>query len=717
MLQAALEYLSFGWPVIPLKSKKDQLLPSWKPYQERLPTEEEVRAWWTAWPDAWIGLVLGEASGIVRLDADGPVPPELLEGFDCTAEFKSPNGRGWLFQYNPAFTEGRHAFWTGSGSHEELRYQSNGCYTVLPPSPGYEWVRNNVEPIPQKLCDTLLSLETAKALKELEREYAPSSAVPEPSVMLEALAFVPADDRDTWLKVGFALHSVGNEYLEKWVVWSRSSEKFVEGECERLWGAFKPNGGITARYITHLARRHGWYNPKFHEPLTDVGNGRVLARTMMGRILYCREWNRWLAWNGEKWLEDGQLIVELAAKNAIRERYEKTISSALKALLIQDPARRKDKEEKIKKVLGWCKKSEEAKHVFASIDMAKSEPGMNASFRELNRHPWLLNCANGVLDLKSGELLPHDADLRMTQQCPTEYHEKAVCPRWEQFLQEVFDGDNELVLTMQRLLGYCITGVVQDHVLPIFHGSGRNGKSTIARALLYILGPDYCCTAPSGFLALSKNEQHPTKLVLLYGKRLVFDVETGDSTRLNEEMVKRLTGGDNVTARKMYENFWEFEPTHKILLLTNHEPTVKGSDTAVWSRLKKWPFAVSFEGREEPGLDASLKAEAQGILAWMVRGCFEWQEKGLGESKAVKAATSAYQAEQDIIAQFAAMCLTADLNGKIRVDELVKLYINWCVNNGHRPANTQTFGRRMTNMGYILDENRKFRLGIVPAKG
>lgn len=719
MLSAALEYRSRGWCIVPLRNKRRPLV-KLKPYQERSSTEEELHRWWGEHPDAWIGVMLGRASGIVRLDADGPVPAELLSCLPDTASFSTPSGgRGWLFAYDEGLPVGREVLWQGSGSHEELRYQSTACYTVLPPSPGYSWLSEAVPaPLPAQLKDMLLSSAAAQVLRALERDYASTAAVPEPSVMLEALQQVPADDRDMWIKVGFALHSAGDEYLEHWVAWSRTSSKFVDGECEKLWSSFRRDGGITPRYITCLAKRFGWHSPKFHEPLTDVGNGRVLARAVAGRGLYCREWDRWLVWDGKRWYEDGQLEIEAAAKKTLRDRYQAALKSyAAKLARCSDVAEYKRVEATMKRVLGWCMKSEDARHIHASISMARSEPGAYTTFRKFNCHPYLLNCANGTLDLRSGELLPHDPELMLTQLCPTDYDSDAQCPRWEQFMSEVFDSDSELVESAQRLFGYCLTGSVDAHVLPIFHGTGRNGKSTVERALKAVLGSDYCCTAPQNFLAMSRFEQHPTKLVVLYAKRLVFDVETGDAMRLNEELVKRLTGGDPVQARKLYEDFWEFDPTHKLVMLTNNEPHVAGTDIAIWSRLKKWPFNVSFLGREEHGLDDRLRAEAPGILAWLVHGCFEWQRLGLGEPKAVAAATAAYRHEQDHVGLFVEASLTRDPTGRIRTDELMRLYTLWCVANGHRPLNVSAFGRRMTALGIAIDSDggRKYRVGAVPS--
>jgi putative DNA primase/helicase len=199
---------------------------------------------------------------------------------------------------------------------------------------------------------------------------------------------------------------------------------------------------------------------------------------------------------------------------------------------------------------------------------------------------------------------------------------------------------------VQRLIGYCITGSTREQVLPIFWGEGSNGKSTLLDTLKLALGVDYASTAPPGMILQKKNDSHPTELAGLCGKRMVTAIETEENQRLNEPLVKQLTGSDSICARRMRENFWEFKPTHKLILCTNHEPRV-GDDFAIWRRLVMVPFTVQFwnpekgetgpeELKRDNDLPKRLESCLEGVLAWAVRGAIEWFKGGLGVDEKVK---------------------------------------------------------------------------------
>jgi putative DNA primase/helicase len=481
------------------------------------------------------------------------------------------------------------------------------------------------------------------------------------------------------------------------------------GECEAIWASFKRNGKITVRSLLYLARQDGWKPRRLHEPLTDVGNGRSLARECAGSAAYCRTWNKWLAWDGKRWRLDGEFEVLAVAKRIIRGRYDRAVDS-LRRLGAEEE--QKSKIQSINRVLRWCMESEDARHIHAALDMSRSEPGILVEADIVDQHKMILNCKNGVLDLVTMKLYPHNAALYLTQYCPTEYFEEAICPRWEQFVLEIFNGDAELVQWVQRFLGYCLTGSTAEHILPIMYGTGRNGKSTLIKTVMAVLGGDYAGTTPSGFLAFTRQDQHPTKIVELYRKRFVADLETSDGMKLNEELVKRITGGDELKARRMHEDFWSFYPTHKLVLATNYEPKIRGSDTAIWARIKKLPFAVSFEGREDKDLDNKLALEASGILRWMVIGCMEWQKVGLGTSAAVSDATKEYRSEQDSVAAFMNERTERQANNLIKKADFIAAYKQWCVINGIDPVSAKAFGQAMLSHSVQHDESGRHYVGV-----
>jgi putative DNA primase/helicase len=241
--------------------------------------------------------------------------------------------------------------------------------------------------------------------------------------------------------------------------------------------------------------------------------------------------------------------------------------------------------------------------------------------------------------------------------CPTRYDADAACPTWLRCLSEWLNRGEELMRYVQRLSGYGLTGDVREQLLAILWGEGSNGKSTFVNTLLHVLGDEYGGTPPRSLFVSSKWERHPAELMTLRGRRLMIAQETDAGAQLAEAMIKQLTGGDVITGRGMYENFQSFTPTHKLMLCTNYKPEVRGTDYAIWRRLKLIPFVVRFEGTQmDTGLGEKLKAEAPGILAWMVRGCLDWQRSGMQEPEVVKIATKAYSDEQDVIGRFLAEC-------------------------------------------------------------
>lgn len=704
MLDKALEYYERGWSVIPLQHKKTPLI-SWQPFTATRPTVKQITEWWTTWPDAWIGVALGPVSDLIRIDADGNAALyqlSLLGDLPPTAEFITPSGgRGWLYKCPPGLKTS--VQWTGSNAHEEVRLQSQGAYTVIPPSPGYSWVNGSeITRAPDWIWDQAVKQE----LLRLEREITPSIIQPVDHMILEALqhlALSRCDQRDSWIRVGMALHSAGDHFLKDWIEWSSKSIKFSPGECERLWLTFRRTAGISARTILYWAREDGWRPPHFHELMTDTGNCRILARMCQGKVHYVKEWNTWISWTGVYWKQKGDFEVMMLAKQAVYERRERACKSLLK-LGPED----KFKAEGIIKVIKWCHASESSARLHASVDLARSEPNVAIDYTVFNKRPWLLNCPNGIIELNTGILRPHSAEDYLTQLCPTIYSSSATAPRWEKFLLEVFDNNTELISWLQRFLGYCLTGHIREHILPIFYGTGRNGKTTIIKTICSVLGPDYAGTTPSGFLVQSKGEQHPTKIADLYGKRFAADLETDADARLNETLIKRLTGGDDLKARRLYEDFWEFTPTHKLVLATNHEPQVQGTDTAIWSRLKLVPFIISFAGREDRTLTEVLALESEGILRWLIEGCELWVRHGLGEPAAIKKATSEYRSEQNEVAKFLTTYYKPNETCKARKTAVTSKYTLWCRDNQVKQVNSKAFGMELRKLGINCDHNFYF---------
>ncbi len=473
--------------------------------------------------------------------------------------------------------------------------------------------------------------------------------------------------------------------------------------------------------------------PPANEHLTDLGNARRLVRDHGRDLRHCHPWRKWLVWDERRWKLDDSGEPARRAKAVVWAMFDEAIVLIREAQAELKSANDDEEKEraataKLKRandLMKWAVKSESRERLAAVITVGESEPGVPILPADLDADRMLLNCANGTVDLRTGELREHRREDRLTALCPTAFDPDAKCPEWERALSNIFPatgdaaeepGNPQLIGFVQRLIGYCLTGSVDEQVLPILWGGGANGKTTVINAVADTVGPDYIMRAPPGFLMLSKSERHPTELADLFGKRLVAMMESAEGRRLDEESAKALTGGDRIRARRMREDFWEFAPTHKIIVCTNHRPKIRGTDHGIWRRLRLVPFTAQFWNPDEPAkagedrpehlrqdkqLAAKLRAQAPGILAWLVRGCLTWQREGLGNVEDVGTATADYRAEQDLLAAFLAeCCLTGKSEYKVRSTPLYEAFRKWAEAGGERAVSRRDFGTAMTERGY-----------------
>lgn len=329
---------------------------------------------------------------------------------------------------------------------------------------------------------------------------------------------------------------------------------------------------------------------------------------------------------------------------------------------------------------------------------------------EWDLHPTLLAVENGVLDLETGSFRAGKQSDYIKTVCPHAYDPEAMCPVWEKFLQDIFDNDLELVDYIQRLLGFCTSGLTTEHILPVFWGAGRNGKGTLLETLGYVLGPLAGPVQAEMLLDQSKQRSSagPTSdIMALRGRRFAWASETAEGKKLSSSRIKWLTGGDTLVGRPPYgKREITFRATHKIVLMTNHKPQADADDFALWDRIHLVPFLKSFVDKPEQdneflrdtALPVKLQAEASGILAWLVHGFRQWREHGLNPPDCIKNATLEYQKSEDLVLLFLEEACEQGEGKMIRASAFHSLYVEWCAEKKLKPMTSTSFGLKMTKL-------------------
>jgi putative DNA primase/helicase len=396
-------------------------------------------------------------------------------------------------------------------------------------------------------------------------------------------------------------------------------------------------------------------------PQTDLGNAERMADQHAVNVRYVPDWKRFIVWDGGRWVMDGpeHLAVKKLAQLTVRSMYAEVAA-------IEDEERRKA----LAKYARGCESDSKLRSM---VNLLKSQPGVAIDFADLDRDPWLFNVHNGTLNLRTGELQPHDRGDLITKLADVDYNPDATSPTFDAFLHEILPTDT-LRGFMQRVIDYSLNGTQREHKLPILHGTGANGKGTLLNIILDVVG-DYGIQAADELL-MSGSKAHPTDKADLFGKRFVVNQGTEEGQRLNESLIKRLTGGDRIRARRMNENFWEFQPSHTLLLATNHKPVVRSGGNSVWRRLRLVPFTEEIpEHKQDQALPDKLRNELPGILAWAVRGHMDWLQQGsLGEPEEVTAATSEYRNEQDALGRFIEEMCVEGPEARVKAADLHESY-------------------------------------------
>ncbi len=429
------------------------------------------------------------------------------------------------------------------------------------------------------------------------------------------------------------------------------------------------------------------YNP--HKS-TDMGNAERFQRLAGKKAIFVENMG-WFMWDGRRYVYNPMGVKELYKSLVISELYEEVVSKAKEhdTIGVEDLAK-------------WAKRSESDKNIVSALNSAASMPDFFVKSEMLDADQMVLNVENGTIDLRTGELRKHDPDDLITKLAPVIFDPDAQAPTWKRVLDRIFSNNQEMIDFFKRAFGYSLTGMINEQCWFILHGAGANGKSLTINCLKEMIG-DYSGPAAPELLMASRSgsDRHPTELADLKGRRMVVCQETEEGRRLSEVLVKQMTGGDAIKARLMRQDFFEFLPTHKIWLATNHRPIIKDTTESTWRRIRLIPFEIVIpEAERDQKLPEKLKKEWPGILNWAVEGCLEWQHSGLNPPTKIMNATKDYRGDQDLLAKFISEECYLHQSARTKLSDLYEAYTTWCEKNHEQTKTNNAFSRALAERSF-----------------
>lgn len=713
LLDWALKYAERGYPVFPIHSVREGKCSCGNPscgsvgkhprthdgFKSATTDTATIRKWWGMWPDANIGLPTGALSGLVVVDADSEAGIRLVEERLKPNTITSKTGKGlhYIYKAPEKRLKNRTKFWEG------VDLRAEGGYIVVPSSlhssgKHYEWINDLTEGTPAEMPDWLVQELDAPSRKSGH----PNVFTNEPTFPSQFWESVPAQiseggRNDTLFRIAGKLRHWG---LEDEAIFSALQAINKERCVPAL-----PDHEV--RSIASSIERYPAGNPNLTElgalgleELTDLGNARRLVAKHGHRFKYCKEMKKWLIWIGYKWDEDKIMEIEVFAKDVVKHIADEHSQISDKTLR--------------EKLFKHAVRSESERSIDAMIKLARSESEVATRPESFDKDLYRFHVKNGFIDLKTGDFMPPDSSLLNSKVADLEYDSQAKCPEWDRFLNKIMGGDAAVIKYLQKAIGYSLTGSTDEQIMFVLHGTGANGKSTFINTIMKIFG-DYAMQTPTSTL-LAKNQSYISNdLARLHGTRLVAASEANEGQRLDESLIKQMTGGDRISARFLHREFFEFTPTHKIFLITNHLPEIHGTEKAIWRRIRKIPFEVTIADHEiDKQLPQRLLLEASGILNWALEGCRLWQQEGLIPPKRVVLATDEYRGEMDVIERFIKERCILDGSSRISAGVLYASLKDWLQKNSEGDIASNKFSYRMEEKGYEKkrEQNRKVYWGI-----
>ena len=708
MASAALAIAVRRIPVFPCDpSSKKPLVPTG--FKAATTDVATIGSWWRRWPGAMIGMPTGERSGLVVLDVDRDAG-KAVDGFAALAALEARHGPlpETRTQRTPRGGEHRFFAWPGSRTPNSasklgpgLDVRGDGGYVILAPSVtangvAYELTRD-IAPIAAPTW--LLPLMQADKVNANACGIVPQGGRPHRDLSRYAAAALIDECRD----VKDAAAGRRNEQLNRAAF--KLGQLVGAGALERervegaLFGAatasglVRDDGESSVRRTIRSGLQAGVADPRdlpqsvprtAERPHLRSGTAGDLAgfeRTEDGIALafaeahaqdlrFCHQVGKWYVWTGSRWQKEETKLAFHWARELCRALNAKSDHKLGKAATA------------------------------ASVErFAQADRTFAVTSDIWDADPFLLGTPAGAVDLRDGSLRPAEREDFITRQAAVAPDPAAGRPLWSRFLAEATLGDVGLQRFLQQVAGYCLTGDIREHALFFVYGSGGNGKSVFLNVLAGIMG-DYATTAAMDSFTASATDRHPTDLAMLQGARMVSASETEEGRAWAESRIKQMTGGDTIRARYMRQDFFEYRPQFKLMIVGNHKPILRNLDDAARRRFNIIPF-VHRPPNPDKTLEARLKTEWPAILAWAIQGALDWQQHGLVRPAVVTAATEAYFAEQDIVRQWVTECCNS--GGRELSDTTANLFASWSVYaqaNGEKPGTTKRFSQILQRHGY-----------------
>lgn len=691
-LDAALAYAAAGFPVCPFGKFGEKRPFTTHGILDASTNPEQIRKWWMDHLNAWVALASGKDAGFFVLDVDRPKFPGDADGFDTLRELEEKYGPLPVTASETSPSGGKHYFFKyveGLSSvagyiGPKLDIRSDGYPIIVAPSvtdrgnytagkPIQEFIAdlNNVADAPAWFIERAKKKEAPKAKKTKAQPQKNGNTPYGKKALAEEVSNIESacegERNDTLNTVGFRIGQlIGSGQLER----QHAFDELIAATAH--WGEARKSADTLGRALDA-----GALEPRY--PEKQIADGKadltedLLALAFTGRygdkFSFCHDTGAWYCWNGQCWQKDKTRMPLHAMRELCREMNQQH-----------------------KAIFG--------KMVTASgaLKFAACDPKMAVTADGWDTDPMLIGTPGGVVDLRTGILAQGDPAQRITKLAGFTPSDKADCPMWLQFLEEATDGDKGLQRFMQQMAGYCLTGQTREHALFFIYGPGGNGKSVFLNILTALLA-EYATTSAMTTFTASNSDQHPTDLAMLKGARLVSVSETEDGRAWAESRIKQLTGGDKITARFMRQDFFEFTPQFKLVIVGNHQPILRNVDAAARRRFNIIPF-VHTPINPDSELESKLKAELPGIMRWAIDGCLDWQSNGLVRPEVVLAATDEYFESQDLFGRwFEEQCDTSDKKAWTATKDLYASWAAYARRSGEEPGDVRRFGPMIARRG------------------